>query len=185
MAPNRRRILRAAGVSLALPCLDIDVAESSTVTTRSPRRMVCICTPLGLYPDNFFPTDSGRDYQPTPYLDVINDYRQDYTVISGLSHAGIGSGFAHQATASFLTGVPGAGRPGFRNGISLDQFAAEQIGTETRFPTLTLSGRGLGISWTRTGAQVPADESPSQVFAKLFLAGKADEVRAQVRRLRD
>ena len=81
--------------------------------------------------------------------------------------------------------MPGAGRPGFRNGISLDQFAAEHIGSQTRFPTLTLSCNGLGISWTRTGAQVPADDSPSSVFAKMFLAGPPSEVKAQVRRLQD
>ncbi len=183
MKLNRRRILRAAGVSLTLPCFD---AFASAHQTRAPRRrMVCICTPLGLHPDNFFPKEAGKDYALTPYLEVIKDYRDDFTVISGLSHPGISPGFAHQATASFLTGVPGAGRPGFRNGISLDQFAAEHIGTQTRFPSLTLSGHGLGISWTRSGAQVPADDSPSRVFAKMFLAGRADEVQAQVRRLED
>ena len=94
-------------------------------------------------------------------------------------------GFAHQASASFLTGVPGAGRPGFRNAISLDQFAAEHIGGRTRFPSLALSGEGAGLSWTRTGALVPAATSPSQVFARLFLDGRPDEVQAQVNRLED
>ena len=108
------------------------------------------------------------------------------TVISGLAHSGMGSSFAHQASASFLTGVPGAGRPGFRNAISLDQFAADHIGTQTRFPSLALSGEGSGgLSWTRTGALIPADNSPSKVFARLFLEGRADEVQDQMRRLED
>lgn len=184
MRSNRRRILRAAGVSLSLPLFETFERARAAGVGPSRRRMVCICAPLGLNPDNFFPKQSGNDYELTPYLDIIKDYRDDFTVVSGLAHAGMSPGFAHQATASFLTGVPGAGRPGFRNGISLDQYAAEHIGTQTRFPTLTLSGHGLGISWTRTGAQVPADDSPSAVFAKMFLAGRADEVRAQVRRLR-
>jgi hypothetical protein len=118
-------------------------------------------------------------------LELLKEFRGDYTVISGLAHAGMSSGFAHQATASFLTGVPGAGRLGFRNAISVDQLAAEHIGDRTRFPSLILSGEGLGLSWTRTGAIVPADNSPSRVFARLFLDGDADEVRAQVRRLAD
>ena len=147
--------------------------------------MVCICTPLGLHPANFFPEKTGKDYELTPYLELLKDYRDDFTVISGLAHAGMSPGFAHQATASFLTGVPGAGRPGFRNAISLDQFAADHIGSQTRFPSLTLSGEGAGLSWTRTGALVPADNSPSRVFARLFLEGRADEVRLQVRRLED
>ena len=124
----------------------------SAATAQPRRRMVCICAPLGLRPDNFFPEKSGKDYELTPYLELLKDYRDDFSVISGLSHAGMGSGFAHQASASFLTGVPGAGRIGFRNAISLDQFAAEHIGGQTRFPSLTLSGDGQGLSWTRTGA---------------------------------
>ena len=147
--------------------------------------MVLICTPLGLYAPNFFPEKTGKDYEVTPYLEMLKDHRDDFTVISGLSHPGMSSGFAHQATASFLTGVPGAGRPGFRNAISVDQLAAEHIGDRTRFPSLTLSGEGLGLSWTRTGAIVPADNHPSRVFARMFLEGRPDEVRAQVRRLED
>jgi hypothetical protein len=147
--------------------------------------MICICTPLGLHPPHFFPEKAGKDYALPPYLELLKDHREDFTVISGLSHAGMSPGFAHQASASFLTGVPGAGRPGFRNAISLDQLAAEHIGGLTRFPSLTLTGEGAGLSWTRTGALVPADISPSRVFARLFLAGRADEVQAQVRRLED
>ena len=182
----RRRFLKAAGVSLALPCLTAMTPSRVSAAASPPRqRMICICAPLGFYPPNFFPERAGTEFEPTPYLELLQDIRHDYTVISGLAHAGMSSGFAHQATASFLTGVPGAGRPGFRNAISVDQFAAEHIGDQTRFPSLTLSGEGLGLSWTRTGAIVPADNSPSRVFARLFLDGGADEVRAQVQRLAD
>ena len=172
MKLTRRQVLRAAGVSLALPCLDaFSPARASAAAAQPRRRMVCICAPLGLRPDNFFPEKSGKDYESTPYLELLKDYRDDFTVISGLSHAGMNSGFAHQASASFLTGIPGAGRIGFRNSISLDQLAAEHIGGQTRFPSLTLSGDGQGLSWTRTGAIVPSDNSPSRVFARLFLEG--------------
>jgi hypothetical protein len=147
--------------------------------------MVCLCTPLGLHPAFFFPEKSGKDYELTPYLEVLKDFRNDYTVVSGLAHAGMSPGFAHQASASFLTGAPGAGRPGFKNAISVDQFAAAKIGGRTRFASLALSGEGAGLSWTRTGALVPASTSPAKVFAKLFLDGKPDEVKAQVNRLED
>lgn len=185
MKLQRRHFLRATGVSLALPCLDAFSSRASAAANEPRRRMVCICTPLGLYAPNYFPEKAGKDYESTAYLELLKDHRDDFTVISGLAHPGMSSGFAHQATASFLTGVPGAGRPGFRNTISLDQLAAEQIGDRTRFPSLTLSGEGLGLSWTRTGAIVPADNSPSKVFTRLFLEGRPDEVRAQVRRLED
>src|SRR6188768_2571986 len=179
----RRTFLRAAGVSLALPVLDAHAAEKPAAETR--RRMVCICAPLGLHPAFFFPEKTGKDYELTPYLEVLKDFRSDITVVSGLAHAGQSPGLAHQASASFLTGAQNAGRPGFRNSISLDQFAAEHIGGQTRFASLALSGEGAGLSWTRTGALVPAPTSPSRVFARLFLDGRPDEVRAQVARLAD
>ncbi len=186
MRVPRRRFLRTAGVALALPCLEAFApARAATRDTGPARRMICICAPLGLYAPHFFPEKTGREYELTPYLEELKDYRTDLTVISGLSHTGTNPGFAHQATASFLTGMPGAGRPGFRNAISLDQFAAEQIGAQTRFPSLTLSGEGLGLSWTRTGAIVPAANSPSRVFAQMFLEGRSSEVQAQIRRLAD
>jgi hypothetical protein len=181
MKVNRRHFLRAASGSLLLPCLDAFAGPR-----RQPkRRMVCLCAPLGLHPAFFFPEKAGKDYAPTPYLDVVKDFRQDFTVISGLCHAGNSPGFAHQCTASFLTGAQGAGRPGFKNEISLDQVAAEHIGSETRFSSLALSGEGEGLSWTRTGAPIPASTSPSKVFAKLFLPDSPEEARAHACRLAD
>lgn len=185
---RRRTFIRSTGISLALPWLNVfaDESRGASIDNQPPRRMICICAPLGLHPDNFFPTQTGKDYALSPYLDILKDYRNEFTVISGLAHAGMGSSFAHQASASFLTGAPGAGRPGFRNTISLDQFAADHIGTQTRFPSLALSGEGSGgLSWTRTGALIAADNSPSRVFARLFLEGNTDEVQEQIRRLED
>jgi hypothetical protein len=183
---DRRTFLRAAGISLALPWLDAFAATTKGLAKQPPRRIVCICAPLGLHPDNFFPQQPGKDYTLSPYLEILKEFRDEFTVMSGLAHAGMSSGFAHQASASFLTGVPGAGRPGFRNAISLDQFAADHIGNQTRFPSLALSGEGSGgLSWTRTGALIPSDNSPSRVFARLFLEGRADEVQGQMRRLED
>jgi hypothetical protein len=109
MQLDRRKLLRAAGVSLALPCFDAFSARGADAE-QSRRRMVCICTPLGLHPDNFIPKEAGKDYALTPYLETIKDYRDDLTVVSGLSHPGVSPGFGHQATATFLTGVPGADR---------------------------------------------------------------------------
>ena len=109
MTLHRRTFLRAAGVSLALPWLDV-FAHGQRRGRRQPRRrMVCICTPLGLHPPYFFPEKAGKDYELTPYLEVLKDFRDDFTVVSGLAHAGMSPGFAHQASASFLTGGPGRG----------------------------------------------------------------------------
>lgn len=179
--PNRRNFLKATGVSLALPWLEA-FAENPAVGP--PRRMVCICTPLSLHPANFFPKDTGRDYIATPYLETMQNLRNDFTVISGLAHPDVGS--SHDSIYSFLTAAPHPERrDGFRNSISLDQFAASHIGGQTRFPSLALSCEGFSLSWTRSGAVVPSDSFPSSVFAKLFLEGRPDEVQGQVNRLRN
>ena len=180
---SRRHFLRAAGVSLALPWLDA-FTRGSGPAAGPPRRMVCVCTPLGLHAPNLFPQESGRDYRLTPYLEALREFRDDFTVISGLAHPEVGP--SHDSIFSFLTAAPHPERrAGFRNSISLDQFAAEHVGGETRFPSLALSCEGFSLSWTRSGAIVPSDWSPSRVFARLFLAGRPDEVQAQARRLRD
>jgi hypothetical protein len=146
--------------------------------------MVCICTPLGLHPPYFFPDKAGRDYALTPYLEVLKDFRNDFTVLSGLAHPEVGP--SHDSIFSFLTAAPHPERrAGFRNTISLDQVAVEHIGGETRFPSLALSCEGFSLSWTRSGALVPSDSFPSSVFARLFLDGRPEDVRAQVQRLRD
>jgi|SRR5262245_3017878 len=184
MQLSRRTFLRAAGVSLALPWLDAMVPGRALAADVGPRRMVCICTPLGLHAPQFFPEKPGKDFALTPYLDVLKDFRDDFTVVSGLSHPDIGH--SHDSIYSFLTAAPHPERrAGFRNTISLDQFAAERIGTQTRFPSLALSGEGFSLSWTRSGALVPSDWSPSRLFARLFIEGRPDEVAAQSRRLQD
>lgn len=146
--------------------------------------MVCINTPLGLHPAAFFPEKAGKDYELSPYLEVIKDFRADFTVISGLSHPEVGP--SHDSNYSFLTGAPHPEqRAGFKNTISLDQFAAKFLHGQTRYASLTLSCEGFGLAWTRSGAPVPTESWPSSVFAKLFIEGRPDEVEAQKRRLAD
>ncbi len=186
MPLERRTFLKAAGVTLALPWLEALAPRRARGSEKAspPRRMVCICTPLGLHAANLFPEKAGRDYEATPYLDVLQDHREDFTVMSGLSHPEIEN--SHDSGFSFLTTAPHPERrAGFQNTISLDQLAAEYIGDHTRFRSLALSSEGFSLSWTRTGALVPSETSPSRVFAKLFLDGRPDEVEAQAQRLRD
>jgi hypothetical protein len=186
MTLSRRTLLRAAGVSLALPWLEALTPRRAygAETARPRRRMVCINTPLGLHPAFFFPEKEGREYELSPYLDVLKDYRNDFTVMSGLSHPDVGP--THDSGYSYLTGAPyPERRAGFRNSISLDQFAAETFHGQTRFSTLALSCEGSGLSWTRSGAAVPTYDFPSSVFAALFLEGSPDEVQAQIQRLRN
>src|SRR5882672_8393867 len=89
-ALSRRRFLRGAGILLSLPWLDAmqpafaALAESGAATTPGgkPRRMLGICNNLGLLPDRFFPKESGRDYALSPYLEILKEHRNDFTVFS-------------------------------------------------------------------------------------------------------
>src|SRR5207249_1720239 len=174
--------LRVAGVSLALPLLELHALGAPA--GRTPRRMVCINTPLGLHPPAFFPEQAGKDYALSPYLEVVKAFRDDFTVISGLSHPDVGP--SHDSNYSFLTGAPHPEqRSGFKNTISLDQFAADFLHGQTRYASLPRSCDGFGLAWTRSGAPVPTEAWPSSVFAKLFVEGRPDEVEAQKRRLAD
>ncbi len=145
--------------------------------------MVAICAPLGIHTPNLFPKTAGTDYEVTPYLEPLQSVRDKFSVISGLMHPLVDGG--HNAERSFLTGAAHPGQPSFRNTISVDQYAAERIGHVTRFPFLTLSANNNGISYTRSGVQIPAEQRPSRVFKKLFLEGTESEKAAQLRRIKD
>ena len=188
-ALSRRRFLKGAGVAMALPLLDAMqprtafAASSSLAPNAKPRRMLGICNNLGLRPDLFFPTGTGRDYEASPYLKLLDAHRNDFTVISGVSHPNVDGG--HPADISFLTAAPHPASSSFRNTISLDQYIAERIGTLTRFPSLTLAinGAARSLSWTGTGVAIPPEEQASDVFNQLFLQGTPEQVEAQIHRL--
>jgi len=180
----RRTFLRCAGAALALPFLDAMRPAFAKDGVKIPRRMVAIQTNMGILPQFFFPEKAGRDYESTPYLKRLDAHRKNMTVFSGVSLPGVTG--AHAAEKCFLTGTPHPERGGFRNWISLDQYAAEQLGTETRYPSLALamSSEGQTLSFTRSGAAISAERSPKKIFQKLFVQGKAEEVEANVEALR-
>jgi hypothetical protein len=188
---SRRRFLRAAGVTLALPLLE-SIAPRARATAGAmpgfesdgvPRRMVCLCNNLGLHLPNFIPQGAGRGWKASRYLKHIEDLREQFTVFSGVSHPEVDGG--HAAEKSFLTSAAHPSGSSFRNSISLDQFAVDYIGRETRFPSLVLTANGQqSLSWTRAGVPIPGATRPSQVFAKLFLNGSASEIDEQVLKLR-
>lgn len=177
LAFSRRTMLRAAGVGLALPLLEAMQAQPT------PRRMFAICNNLGLLPGDFFPKGTGKSYEPSPYLKVLQEYRDQLTVFSGVSHPNVDGG--HPSDISFLTAAPHPASSSFRNTISLDQFVAERIGNQTRFPSLTLAVNtgARSLSWSGTGVAIPPEQSASAVFRQMFLQGTPKEVEAKVAEL--
>ncbi len=174
---NRRHFLRATGACLALPAI-------GRATEKPPaKRLLAIHVPLGMMPQYFFPT-SG---EPTsPYLDLLAAHRDQFTTFSGMSHPDVGGN--HHAGQCFLTGAPHPGQPTFRNSISFDQFAADQIGLETRYRSLAVSVRkgqnyNDSISISRSGVAMPSETSAEQLYRRLFVAGTPEEKAATMRRI--
>src|ERR1700691_3677186 len=184
---SRRTILRGAGVAMALPLLEaMTPAFARAATTTVPRRFLGICNNLGHLPDKFLPAQdsTGAGYQLSTYLEHLSDHRDDFTVFSGVMHPDVDAG--HPADNCFLTAAPHPGNGGFRNTISLDQFAAERIGNLTRYPSLTLGvnvQQGLrSLSWPGSGALIPCEEKPSEVFKRMFLNGTPQQIAEQERK---
>src|SRR5213080_2938684 len=193
-ALSRRKFLRSAGILLSLPLLDAMTPAFAAAAKRiaadatpggKPRRMFGICNNLGLLPEHFFPKENGRGYAFSPYLEILNEHRDDFTVLSGVWHPDVDGG--HPADNCFLTAAPHPGSAGFRNTISLDQYIGERIGHLTRFPSLTLGvnvQQGVrSLSWTGSGVMIPCEEKAADVFARMFLQGTKAETEAQVRKL--
>ncbi len=180
---SRRTLLRGAGVAVALPLLDAMTPALRAQSAAAPRRMFAVCNNLGLLPAEFFPTGEGQDYSPSPYLKVLQDYRQDFTVFSGVSHPNVDGG--HPSDISFLTAAPHPASSSFRNTISLDQFIAERIGSQTRFPSLTLAVNtgARSLSWTGNGVAIPPEQSATSVFRQMFVQGNAKEVESKIAEL--
>jgi hypothetical protein len=177
---SRRQLLQTGSVCITLPWLE---SLAAAAEAGPPQRMVCICTDFGLYGPAFFPQQAGKDYEPSEYLAILGDLRDRFTVFSGISHPEVGGD--HSSVSCFLTGAKHIGKAGFRNSVSLDYRAAQQVGAATRLPLLNLgTANGSPLTHTPNGAGVPAIDRPSAVFTKLFLAGKKGDVEREIQRLR-
>jgi hypothetical protein len=168
----RRTLLRGAGVAIALPLLECMKPASvlAQATKLPPRRMIAINYELSFHPPNLMPEKAGRDYELTPYLKPLADIRDEFTVISGTSHPDVDGG--HSASASWLTGAPHPGAANFRNSISIDQLAAKQIGSQTRFASRQL---GAAIAVSANGVKLPGSPYAVHHFNEMFLEGRADQ----------
>ena len=186
---SRRQFLRGSGVALSLPLLHalgprvLGAGDAEEQAAEPPQRMVCICNNLGWHADHFNPVGDGRGWKASRYLRLIEDFRDQMTVITGVSHPEVDGG--HNAEKSFLTTAPHPASGSFKNSISLDQLAAAQLGDRTRFPHLTLSvNTSRSLAWTRAGVPIPPEQNPRKVFEQLFLDGSASETDRRIDALR-
>jgi Protein of unknown function (DUF1552) len=192
---SRRTLLRGLGAAVALPVLDamtpaLSVAEAVSRKI-APNRMVFVYVPNGIDMRNWTPATEGRAFQLPKILSSLTPLQDDILVLSGLmDHGGMalgdGPGDHARASASFLTGVHPKKTAGsdISVGISVDQVAAQKIGSATRLPSLELgcedghlagncdSGYACAyvnsISWRSATVPNPPEVNPRAVFERLF-----------------
>lgn len=179
---SRRRFLQGAGFALTLPAFD-SLTVGAASGEKTSRRLVCVGNHLGFYPGNFFPQNSGKDYVATSTLKPLEAHRNDLTVFSNLDHELNGG---HRAVQGFLTSIKKEESSGFpEKNISLDQAAAEQVGSATRFPTINTGiVNGTDMCWTRAGVHVPPINNPAKLFRALFVNSPQDVRAVERMRLR-
>lgn len=160
---SRRTFLRGAGITLTLPWLEsLGGIAHAAEPGQEPRRLLLVCLPLGIYRDSLIPKQSGAGYELTEYLTPLAEFRDRFTVVSGLEHPGVSGG--HAAQPRIFTGQPSSER----NRRSLDQHVAATLGQHTRFDSLTLSAGANDFGWTDGGSMVPSEKNVVDAFAKLF-----------------
>ena len=174
-------MLKTVGASLALPGLPSLLAKSTggnsaVQATRGAgigaQRFVAIGNLLGFQQKSIFPETTGKGYEETTLLKPLSENRKNMTLYRGLDH-GVKGG--HFAVHSFLSGVLHSEAKNRADGnVTIDQFIADEVGVETRFPSLTVGSEGgihggCQIAWTRSGIRVPPITGPADLFEKLFV----------------
>ena len=176
---DRRGFLHGMGLVMALPWFE-SVAMGDAPRTK---RLVCVGNHLGFYPGNFFPEAAGKDYAATSTLKPLEAHRDELTVFSNLDH-GLNGG--HRAVQGFLTSIKKEEAAGFpEKNISLDQIAAEHVGSSTRFPSINTGIlNGTDMCWTRAGVHVSPINNPATLFRGLFVNSSKRELQLQSTRLK-
>src|SRR5439155_14736770 len=211
----RRRFLKGIGTAIALPALEamqpalkaLAAIESQPGKT-FPKRMAFLYIPNGANMADWTPKEEGTDFDWPYILQPLKSFQSDLQILTGLAHDkarphGDGAGDHARASASFLTGCQARKTAGadIKAGVSVDQIAAERIGSRTPLPSLELGGdkaRPSGncdsgyscayqynLAWKTEATPLPPEVDPRLVFERLFSdnhPGESPEHRAARRR---
>jgi hypothetical protein len=193
---SRRTALKGLGVSIALPMLEAmrpwPSRAGSADRADAPLRVAFVYVPNGVHMPDWTPrATAGAGLDLPPILEPLRAVKDDVLVLSGLTlnparALGDGGGDHARAMASFLTGRHPRKTDGadLQAGISVDQLAAREIGSSTRFPSLEIGcegGRNAGecdhgyscayqsnLSWRGDATPVAKQINPRLVFDRLF-----------------
>lgn len=206
-AVERRTFLRGLGTAVALPFLDAMVPAFAS-TTKSPVRMGFVYVPNGMDFRNYQLDYEGPLTTLSRTLKPLEPFKDQITVLGNLTHNGgrallDGAGDHGRCCGSYLTGVqPKKSAVEIKCGVSMDQLVANEIGKQTRFPSLELGmedARQAGdcdsgyscaytnnLAWKSETQPLPPILDPRTLFERLFGAdaGLTPEARAQRNRFR-
>ena len=208
----RRTFLKGVGTAMALPMLEAMApplqALAAATGASFPKRIAFIYIPNGANMADWTPQCVGPDFELPHILEPLKPFQGDLQVLTGLAHDkarphGDGAGDHARASASFLTGCQARKTAGadIKAGVSVDQIAAERIGSRTPLPSLELGGdkaRPSGncdsgyscayqynLAWKTEATPLPPEVDPRLVFERLFSdnhPGESPEHRAARRR---
>ncbi len=207
----RRTFLRGLGTAMALPLLDAMeplTAQAAPAAKKYPQRMAFLFVPNGKNMAHWTPEQAGAAFELPTTLQPLQNVREYVTVLSGLAHDkaranGDGPGDHARSVAAFLTGCQPRKTAGadIKAGISVDQFAAQQLGKATRFPSLEIGcerGAQAGncdsgyscayssnISWASESLPMAKEVDPRLVFERIFAgADRRENTETRARRER-
>lgn len=193
---TRRTVLRGVGTALSLPWLEsiASAAPGAQNLTEPPLRAAFLFMPNGVRPDHWTPAGDAEDYAITPHLKPLESLKSEFLLIENLWHkntvgrnghwpkvpAWLSGGYVERTTGGDLDS----------GGTTVDQVAAQRIGTETPLPSLELGldpprtgidtagggfPRALGsfLSWAGPNTPVPKEIVPQLAFDRLFRNNRA------------
>jgi hypothetical protein len=183
---SRRTLLRGASAAVALPFLDAMFPAACAAPTM-PKRLGFVYFPNGAIMDQWIPKTTGAGFEFSPTLKPLESYKDQLVVIGNLSRAGTTIGDHAVAAAGWLTGVYAKKTEAedVLAGPTIDQLIAQQVGSETAFPSLEfatedftgyIGGCTPGFSctymntlcWTSPTSPVPMEINPRVAFERMF-----------------
>jgi len=204
-AISRRAVLRGVGATVALPLLDAMV-PAMAASPKSIRRLGVVYHPNGVIYDKWLPTGAGTGFELSPTLAGLQQFRDKLIVITGLSSdqaeaLGDGGGDHSRASGTYLTGVHVRKSDSVvKNGISMDQIAAQAFERDTQLSSLQLTvddnslmgscdtgyscAYSSTLSWLTPTMPLMAENNPRVVFERLFGSSDSTDPRVRSSRLR-
>ena len=159
---NRRQAL-----TLGMGALSSSMLKAAPLKKPKAKRILFICNSLGFVHKEFYPDQSGKDVSLPGHFEKFDKIRDKFTVFTGLEHPGL-QGTLHASEMCFLTSEQNASNPSFVNSISIDQLLKNQIGKNSRYPSLNLSLDEESICYTESGVMIPPMYDDLQLYQTLF-----------------